>query len=1086
MLAGETWVDIESAELAIEEAEAVLGAGDARGAWGPANLALGVADRGLLPGHEASWLDVRRRELDEVALRALEVIAGVGLALGGSELAAADRAAKRLIDRQPFRESGYSLLMRAHEARGDAAAALRVYDQLRVLLREELGTVPGSALRQRHRALLDPPLADAGTSPTGPAAARIERPPLPAPLHVRRRFVGRERLLAVLMDEWREAIAHERGGAMLVAGEAGIGKTRAVAELAWRVHAEGAIVLYGRCDIEGIVPYQPFLEALTRVASVLPDAVLGAAGALVSLVPALAGSAPVAAPGERIDRFQLFESMRLLLAALASAAPTLLLIDDLHWADRATLQMLRHLLRVDARGQMLVLGAYRPGEVAPGGDLASLLVDAPREDLAGRVRVEGMDQGEVTALIAAVAGHAPSTEFAAALHAETAGNPFFVGEVLAHLAETGTYELRDGRWESRLPLAEIGIPSGVHEAIERRLAHLGEPTGQRLRIAAVLGGEFTLEALALVTEVQEEELLGTLERATAAQLLLEVPGAPGRYSFAHALVRGALYESIGAARRGRLHERAGTALEALYAEELDLHLGELARHFTRAGDPRTLERAIDYSVRAGHRARAQLAHGEAAEHLRDALRLIGPDGDPQRRLFLLLDLAGALNAASDAAAAKATFRAAFMLAQQLGQPEALARAALGFAGSWLSLGTVDRERMELLEQALQAVGNRPGAARARLLSRMALEVYYDADGPARRESLSHEAVQIARELQDRGALVRALMSRRVALAGSPDLEERLAVTGELLTLAEGEGATEMALWGHTWRATDLIERGDVAAAYEQFGEYERLARVFRRPGYMWHVSLFEAMRALLEGRYSECEAHGARGRSAAHRAHDPNGENYFGILTFMLRRDQGRLAEVEPVVRAFAEGMRTVPAWSCGLTLLEAELGRDAAARDTLDELSAEDFASLPLDINWLPGMAWLALASSLIGDRPSAAALYAVLEPHAERCVTTGHPIFCLGSVHHFLGITAACSGRHTKAKAHLQKALERHEAFEAHPLVARTRCELTWSLAALGCETDAEIMFALAQEQSRALGLRGLEPRLVAVRTELDARAA
>jgi hypothetical protein len=258
-----------------DRGRAALTRGDSRAAWAPANLTLNVADRGLLAGHDAQWLDQRPRDLDELALRALDCMARVGLALGGSELAAADRAARRMIEREPFRESGYRRLMEVHAARGDAPEALVVYERLRTLLREELGTTPGPELQQLHRRLLDVPSTSARTGPAGevewlgapeaqiaPGLPPYTPPAIPASLQFDRPLVGRAELLRRMRAAW-DGAGNGHRGMIVLEGEAGIGKTRLGGELAQGAHEAGGTVLYGRCDDDMVVAYQPIVEAVT-------------------------------------------------------------------------------------------------------------------------------------------------------------------------------------------------------------------------------------------------------------------------------------------------------------------------------------------------------------------------------------------------------------------------------------------------------------------------------------------------------------------------------------------------------------------------------------------------------------------------------------------------------------------------------------------------------------------------------------------------------------------------------------------------------------------------------------------------------
>ena len=271
------WIDVEAAAAEVTRALDALTRGDARRAWALAQVPLNIASRGLLPGAQATWLEPPRRELADVRQQALEVIGRAGLMMGGTQLQSAERAARTLIETEPYRESGYVLLMEALSARGNVAEALRVFDGLRTLLRDELGTNPSAEAIAAHERLLRP--LERGRETGGPSTRISARPAIPLPAELRQRaqgqLIGRAQEIADLAARWdrvcgvagagagsRASPDSQGGRIVLLAGDAGIGKTTLTAELALGVHDAGAIVLAGRSPRETVVPYQPFLEAL--------------------------------------------------------------------------------------------------------------------------------------------------------------------------------------------------------------------------------------------------------------------------------------------------------------------------------------------------------------------------------------------------------------------------------------------------------------------------------------------------------------------------------------------------------------------------------------------------------------------------------------------------------------------------------------------------------------------------------------------------------------------------------------------------------------------------------------------------------
>ena len=366
----------------------------------------------------------------------------------------------------------------------------------------------------------------------------------------RLRFVGRDEQVDQLVTIWKQAKEGERGVA-LVGGEPGIGKSRLAIEIAAQAREQGAITLYGRCDDELGVPFQPFVEALRWFVDHADDPTTSLGrhgGELVRLVPEIADRAGDLAQPLRSDpeteQYRLFEAVAGWLGTLSSVTPVVLVLDDLHWAAKATLLMLRHILKSPEAMHLLVLCTYRDTDLSRSHPLSEALAEFRRLPGVTRVSLSGLDATGVCEVLAASAGHeldADGRALAAAIHAETEGNPFFVGEVLRHLAETGRIYERDGRWVADDP-SNIGIPEGVREVIGRRLNRLSEQSNDVLSLAGVVGRTFELAVLLELSEVDEDTLLEALDEAIEARLIRDL-GA-GQYAFSHALVRSALYDEV--------------------------------------------------------------------------------------------------------------------------------------------------------------------------------------------------------------------------------------------------------------------------------------------------------------------------------------------------------------------------------------------------------------------------------------------------------------------------------------------------------------------------------------------------------------
>ena len=378
-----------------------------------------------------------------------------------------------------------------------------------------------------------------------------DRPvPLPANLRPNTRlpFVGREAAARQLHDQWTRAVA-SGGGIVLVAGEPGIGKSRLVAEFAATAWADGATVAYGRCDQDALFPYQPFVEAIRHLHA--HGAVAAAAG--IELLLPNVGPGQVA--NER-SRGELLDATGAALRDAAGDRPLVLVLDDLHWADLDTVAMLRHVLRDLSDTPLLVVGTYRDTDIGRTHPFGALLVELRREHDVPRIHLSGLDDDAVFDLLAALAQNdldPGARQLARRLTRETSGNPFFVGEVLAHLAESGVLVNEDGRWSTTADVAELGLPEGVRDVVGQRLSRLSPSANAMLTVVAVGGRSIDLSVLRDTCGTAVDDVVAAVEEAVGAGLLVEEEGPVPRYGFAHALVRQTLLDEVTAARALRTH-----------------------------------------------------------------------------------------------------------------------------------------------------------------------------------------------------------------------------------------------------------------------------------------------------------------------------------------------------------------------------------------------------------------------------------------------------------------------------------------------------------------------------------------------------
>ncbi|MCA1844591.1 MAG: AAA family ATPase, partial [Actinobacteria bacterium] len=666
-------------------------------------------------------------------------------------------------------------------------------------------------------------------------------------------FVGRVEQLGALGQAWKESAAGDRR-VVLLGGEPGIGKTRLAAHLAGQVAGHGALVLAGRCDEDLGVPYQPFVEALRHhMAHTTGPPRLGRhAGELVRLIPELPDRIPDLPPPLRSDveteRYRLFDAVAAWLADASAEASVLLVLDDLHWAAKPTLLLLRHVLQSAEPMRLLVVATYRDTDIGRGHPLAEFIADIHRIPGAVRLPVRGLDGPEVAAFIEAAAGHDLDEESAALARLvwrETEGNAFFVTEVLRNLLEVGAVEQRDGRWTVAVTEDRIPVPESVRDVIGRRLSRLSEEANRVLACAAVIGLEFEPAVVEAAGAFTEEAVLAALEEAMSARLVVEVPGVVPRNRFTHALVRDTLYSELSAARRTALHRHVAEALETLHQNRLDDHLPALAHHWARASAPAAhTERAVEYAARAGDRALAQLAHDEAVAYYRSALELLdAADGHPDegRRLTLLLALGEAQRRAGEPAHRETLLEAAH-LADERGDAGALARAVLANrGGAWTATGGVDHERIAALRAALAAVPDDRLAVRAQLLGNLAAEsTFVDADADADNRRILDEALSLARRSGDPATLAGVLQVRFRALPGPEAPLKRATESAELLAAAETLGDPVALCYALLLRGRAAIETGERDEVDQCFTRAERIAQETGQPALLGFDALYRA------------------------------------------------------------------------------------------------------------------------------------------------------------------------------------------------------------------------------------------------------
>lgn len=910
--------------------------------------------------------------------------------------------------------------------------------------------------------------------------------PLPPAAASRRRgvFVGRESEVARVRAAYGRACLGSRQ-AVLVGGEPGVGKTSLTVATVADFHEQGATVLWGSAEESVDAGYQPIAEALAHLASHCPFEILQAhakahGGRLGVLVPEVAERTGVAAPTLVADeeRFALYEAAVDLVARASRLAPVVLVLDDLHWASKETLVLVRHLLRSPEPMALLVVGTFRDTAMGRNGALADVLADLRREPGVDRVTLEGLDLEAVTAFIEALGRSRVSPEgkqMVARLWHQTGGNPFFIAQLLGHLVDAGAlHRGADGQWllEEVLPAS---IPNEVLDAVGTRLDRLSPPARRCMQAAAVLGPRFSYPELVDTVAAAGPDggdpadlVLDAMDEALAARLIGELDGGRLHYRFVHDLVRRALYEETAPAQRQALHRAAGIALEALPSGGA-ARAAILANHFSGAG-PAEAGRAARYCLDAGRLAFDRFGFEAAMAHFSAGLAALDAAGldEDALRSDLHLGRGASLRVVVRGPECVAAFRQAAHHARLAQSAPRLALAAVGQAEYGVA-GIPDPETPQVLEEALTLIGHDSPALRAELLAMLAWWRSIFMNEGAKASSIADEALACARLSNDHSALSRALFARSIAYFGTDSLAEPIALGEELVELGRTTGAVRATTYGLRALGVTYLLAGDRPAFDKTMRALSDHADVHNLGSEHAQVSQWRTLEALMDGRFEDAEE--CAGRSVALMGDDVNARNVFAAQIFLLRWEQGRLEEVRPMLPWAIESNPRFVVFRAVKAIVDVELGDLQAAADELEVLTADDLAVVPRDAMWTSVLIGLTVAACALRDQTRAELLRRHLEPHSGQMLVVAWGLATVGSVDRYLGMLSAALGENERAFDLYARAAVLEESMGARPSLARTELARAELMAATGQDARAAATGALAL--ATELGMRGVAER-------------
>ena len=1049
----------------------------------------------LMDVRDMSWARVETTRLEELRRSSQESLIDTRLALGEHHHLVA--SLESAVSEDPLRERRWQQLMIALYRSGRQADALQTYQRLRSILGDELGIEPSAELTLLERSIIlqDPALDWHGTStpprvaPDGRSRLLIDLP-LPGrlgdrlPPHV----IGRTGEEATIAAAVARVAADAGREVTLISGEAGMGKTTLAAVTARAARQQGACVLFGHCEEDLSSPYQLFVEALTDFVTEIPQDQLlqyveEFASELASLVPALKRRIPGLPPSKAIDsdaeRYLLFAAVVELFASIARQQLVVLVFDDLQWADKGSLQLLRHLAAAPQQMRLLVIGTYRNVELPRSDALVETLAGLHRQKGFCRVELDGLDESEVMTLVESSMGRsldrADAAGLAAAVFGETDGNPFFVNELLRHLAETGALsESVRGTLVAEGTVSELVLPDSIREVVRARLLRLGPEAGRVLSVAAVIGGDFEVDLLARASGTREDALLDILEAASAADLVREPDGVPGRFRFTHALIRRTLYEGLGAHRRARAHGAVATALEEICGQRPGTRIGELARHWSSAR-PLDVARAVSYARQAGDAALASLAPTDALHYYGQALELLATDegGDPVLELDLVIGRGTAQRQTGDPSF-RSTLLGAARQAADLGDTGRLVRAALANNRGWLSsAGAVDTEKVEILELLTDRVSP-DNPDRALVLAALCSELAYGSS-LERRQSLAQEAIGIARSFGDDARIVRVLNHVFIPLLVPSLQEEALIRTKDAIDRAERVGDPVVLNSAAVNRAIIAGRAGDFDELDRSIGVMKEMAEKLDQPNFTWEQLFVRATRALIAGDIDLAEQLATESLQIGSGCGQPDAALIFGAQLMIVNLQRGTLSDFIPLMEQWAADIPSLDKGVLNGVLAQAHAEGDHhdEAQWLLDEFGGVDF-ELPLDGAWFTGMTAYSDAAIVCGDVQASAKLFARLTPWAHLMSYTGTTTD--GPISHYLGGLCTVLGRYDDADAYFAQSASFSERVGAKFFGARTDLLWAWMLSTRGLPGDldrARMVLARAKAVAAAHGYRNIERR-------------
>ena len=856
--------------------------------------------------------------------------------------------------------------------------------------------------------------------------------PIPVALRAEGPFVGRDPEVEILRGAW-QLTTTGANRLVLISGEAGVGKTRLAAQLAAEV-GSGATVWFGRCEEDLAAPYQPFIEGMRPWIATLDPTSLAriptsALADATRFWPELAGrvpSLPLSVAGDPDqERHACFQAVVRLLAEASRDRPLLFVIDDLHWATSPTVLLLRHLTRVAAPLRVLFVGTYRDADIDDAHPLVAALADWRRAEQFTHLSLAGLDRAGIAAYVTAAGRHAIDDslgDLASRLYDATAGNPFFLSELLA---SSGHVQLPDDA-------ASPALPVGVRDVVAHRVARLPAAAQAALAVAAVIGQESTIEDLAAVLdESTQAGVLNAVEAVLATGLMVE---SGRKLAFKHALVRHCVIANLSSARTAYLHRRVAEAIEGqLGAAE---RVAELAFHFAAGGG--NPERAARYGYQTGLRSLDLLAFDDACASFANARALLALCTNVDLELDLSVDIdlahACALRGATTSGGRDECVRA-LRNATRLRDTDRAAACAV-FLCEATGIAATNNEAVGLVEAATKLEGAST-AARSQLASALA-QIRERQGRHDEADCISTDALTDARASGSDEALYFALWARSVILLGTGSLAERCALVAEMTDAGERSRSAYIVNQATFLGGVAKLESGDrdgYEAAVAQLARSNAVSGTWMQDITVRSTSWHAAFLALLDGRWDEAAAHSDAMLAEAGDEPHPDVLAAYAGQVLQRARELGQHEQFLPLLEQAIADEPALIAYQAGLASMTAEMGDLDRARALLDALVDRDLSALPRDQEFPATLALLAEACATVADSAHASIVLAALTPYAGRVILIHSVVGVVGAADRFIAMLAATVGDHERAATAYHQAIELETRIRSRPHVARTQ---------------------------------------------------